>query len=120
VEARSGVSEPLFTGTQGTEVLSSLGDNIGTQFHDNSTGILAADGHIEVNFRVRPERRKKLKRKPSEYNGNAIKENSMMKTTDPMPSRNPHQRELDLPLPLMDFSYFLDNMIPTWFHGFHS
>ena len=54
VEARSGISESLLTGAESTEVFGSPRHNIGTQFHHNTTSILAADGHIEVNFRVGP------------------------------------------------------------------
>ena len=52
VEARSGVSESLLPRTESAEVFSGLGDNVGTQFHDDTAGILATDGDIEVNFRV--------------------------------------------------------------------
>ena len=54
VEAGTGVSESLLPRTESTEVFSGLGDNIGTQFHDNTAGRLAADGDIEVNFGVAP------------------------------------------------------------------
>lgn len=46
-------AKALLSSAQGTEVLSGLGNNIGSQFHDDAAGSGAADGHVEVNSGVR-------------------------------------------------------------------
>jgi hypothetical protein len=56
VEARSGISEPVLTGTKSAEVLSSLGNNVGTEFHNNASSGLSADGDIKVYMGIRPAR----------------------------------------------------------------
>jgi hypothetical protein len=54
VKGASSVSKSLFASAQRTEVLGSLGYDIGAQFHDYTASILATDGDIEVNFGVGP------------------------------------------------------------------
>ena len=51
---RSSETKSLFSSTETTEVLGGLRNNISTKFHDNASSGLAANGHIKVNFWVRP------------------------------------------------------------------
>jgi len=48
VEGGSLVAESLLAGAQGTEILGSLGDDIGPELHDNPTHGGAVGGHIKV------------------------------------------------------------------------
>jgi len=43
-------SEPLFAGAESAEILASLGNLSAFEFHDDATGRLAADRHVEVNL----------------------------------------------------------------------
>ena len=54
VETGSGEPESRLSGTELTEILSSLGYNIGTELHDDASSGLSANGDIEVNRRKRP------------------------------------------------------------------
>lgn len=54
VEAGSGVSESLLPGAEGAKVLSGLGGDVGTELHDDSSGGLSTNGHVEVYLRVGP------------------------------------------------------------------
>jgi len=48
VEGGSLVTKSLLAGAQGTEILGSLGDDIGPELHDNPTHRGAVGGHIKV------------------------------------------------------------------------
>ena len=48
VQGLAGGALALLTSAQGTEVLSSLGDNISEQFHGDASSGLATDGDIEI------------------------------------------------------------------------
>jgi len=48
VEAGSGISEALFSGAEGAEVLGGARDNVVAQFHHDASGILSANGHVKV------------------------------------------------------------------------
>jgi len=54
VKRRRFESKSLFSSAQGAEVLGGLRHNIGTQFHDDTSGRGSADGHIKKYFRVAP------------------------------------------------------------------
>jgi len=53
VEGRTGESKSLLSGTKSTEVLSSPGNDVGPQFHNDTSGRLAADGNVEINLGIR-------------------------------------------------------------------
>jgi hypothetical protein len=55
VETGSLVSKAMFPRAQGTEVLRSLRDDIGTQLHHDASRGTAADRDIEVDLRFRPK-----------------------------------------------------------------
>ena len=48
------------TSTQGPEILGRLRYNISAQFHDNASGGLSTDGHVEVAFGVGPDYSEKM------------------------------------------------------------
>lgn len=54
VETWSFVTESFLSCTESPEVFSSLGNNISTEFHDNASSSLAANGDIEEYLRIRP------------------------------------------------------------------
>mmetsp|Transcript_40247 Transcript_40247/g.79370 ORF Transcript_40247/g.79370 Transcript_40247/m.79370 type:complete len:207 (-) Transcript_40247:124-744(-) len=53
MEGASLISESLLSRAEGAEVLGSLGAYGSVQLHDNSAGLLPADGHVEENLGVR-------------------------------------------------------------------
>jgi hypothetical protein len=52
----SSIAESLFSGTQSSKVLGSLGDDVRAKFKGDSTDIFSSDFHIKVDCNV--ERRK--------------------------------------------------------------
>lgn len=50
VESRVGVTETLFTGTQGSEVFGGLWHNVVVQLEGDSTELVAVGGNVEVNL----------------------------------------------------------------------
>ena len=53
VQRLSTLSHSLLSSAKSSEVLGSLGDAIGVQFHDDSSSGLITDGHVEENLGVR-------------------------------------------------------------------
>lgn len=47
VQRLAKLAEALFTGAEGAEVLSRLGDEVGVELHGDATDGLAADGNVE-------------------------------------------------------------------------
>ena len=54
METWSCVSKSLLSSTKSTEVLGSLGNDVSTEFHDNTSSGLSTDGDVEVALGVRP------------------------------------------------------------------
>jgi len=54
VKGLSRASGSLLSGAEAPKVLSGLGDNVGAEGHLDPSSGLSANGHVEVNNRVRP------------------------------------------------------------------
>lgn len=54
VKGRAFEAKARFAGAQLTKVLGRLGDDIGTELHDDTTGGLATNGNIKVHLRFGP------------------------------------------------------------------
>jgi len=52
VEGLAGLAHTLLTGAEASEVLNGLGDHIGAELHNDASGGLTTDGHIEENLGV--------------------------------------------------------------------
>ena len=47
-------SKSLFHGTQGPKVLGRFGNDIGPEFHDDTSGGVSTNGHVKIHFRFGP------------------------------------------------------------------
>jgi hypothetical protein len=55
MKGRTGIAIALFASAKSTKVLRRLGDDVGSQLHDDAAGGLAANGNVKVNLGVGPE-----------------------------------------------------------------